>query len=86
MTIINFFVQKVHLHGHKFEVLKVGFPTWSGDCTVADSLDIRCSNNTKDTYGVSGCRAAKFVKELNALDLDLVYPPLKDTVVVPQHG
>ncbi|XP_013385769.1 L-ascorbate oxidase [Lingula anatina] len=119
----------VHIHGHHFHVLKIGYPQYDSDFRfLADTDDIRCkdpfcssaewSDATWDDYtvwnntarrirppdvnanantntsdvgagdvgaggvGAGGVGAAEpWIPEINVID-----PPLKDTVVVPVGG
>lgn len=68
----------VHLHGHQFHVIKIGYPKYdevTGIATARNS-DIQCLDYdcTKATWrnGVP--------------DLNLKNPPIKDTVNIPWGG
>jgi FtsP/CotA-like multicopper oxidase with cupredoxin domain len=86
-----FGMHPVHLHGHHFEVLRIGMPPFHNDtgavcrwpkgtphpsCLAND--DIECAEGT-------GCAQAKW-KGGVVPPLNLVDPPLKNTVVVPPGG
>lgn len=77
-------VHPVHLHGHHFHVLKIGYPPFdpiTGNST-ARSPDIQCLND--------GCSEATWADPSwmngNIPGLNLMNPPIKDTVSVPAHG
>ncbi|KAJ8320861.1 LOW QUALITY PROTEIN: hypothetical protein KUTeg_002448 [Tegillarca granosa] len=74
----------IHMHGHHFHVLKIGFPEYnstSGEITKQNP-DIRC--NTAD------CNTPTWANEEwlggNVPGINLVDPPLKDTIMVPGRG
>ena len=66
------FNHPIHLHGHSFAVLHVGFPP----DLHTNSPDIECVDAM-----CSEMRWANGVPEFNLID-----PPIKDTVMVPSHG
>ena len=77
-------VHPVHLHGHHFHVLKIGYPPTdpqTGNST-GPNPDIRCLNEQcsratwSDPSWING----------NIPDLNLIDPPIKDTVNVPANG
>ncbi|XP_022309994.2 uncharacterized protein LOC111115523 [Crassostrea virginica] len=77
-------VHPVHLHGHHFHVLKIGYPPidpQTGNST-GPTPDIRCLNEQcsratwSDPSWING----------NIPDLNLIDPPIKDTVNVPANG
>lgn len=82
----------VHLHGHSFELLKMGFPTYeriSGNITT-ENEEIRCISRRNYVNGGDYCTSSTW-SDLswangNAPGLNLVNPPLKDTVVIPRGG
>ncbi|XP_061167207.1 uncharacterized protein LOC133176052 [Saccostrea echinata] len=74
----------VHLHGHHFHVLKIGYPPYdpvTGNAT-ARNPDIRCLDQPcaqatwADPSWING----------NIPGSNLVDPPIKDTVTVPANG
>ena len=70
----------MHLHGHSFAVLKMGFPDFN-DTTgkwTEQNQDIEC--DTDRFCGHAGWRD-NIVPELNVEN-----PPVKDTVVIPARG
>ncbi|XP_062618572.1 uncharacterized protein LOC134280160 [Saccostrea cucullata] len=74
----------VHLHGHHFHVLKIGYPPYdpeTGNAT-ARNPDIRCLNQlcTEATWADPSWNTG------NIPGLNLVDPPLKDSVTVPANG
>uniref|UniRef100_A0A2C9KLA6 Plastocyanin-like domain-containing protein n=1 Tax=Biomphalaria glabrata TaxID=6526 RepID=A0A2C9KLA6_BIOGL len=80
----------MHLHGHSFHVLKIGYPeydTITGKI-IEDNVDIDCRGNSHRDQ--SFCNAAAWTNRSwggnNIPGLQLSNPPLKDTVVVPTGG
>eukprot|EP00656_Telonema_subtile_P018246 TRINITY_DN19840_c0_g1_i2.p1 TRINITY_DN19840_c0_g1~~TRINITY_DN19840_c0_g1_i2.p1 ORF type:complete len:666 (-),score=126.12 TRINITY_DN19840_c0_g1_i2:189-2186(-) len=86
----GFGMHPVHLHGHDFRVLKIGFPPvfpdtgavckWpAGDAhpTCKQTEDIICEDGT-------GCAVARWNGTAPVLNRDR--PPVKNTVVVPPGG
>ncbi|KAL3853268.1 hypothetical protein ACJMK2_016823 [Sinanodonta woodiana] len=77
----------IHLHGHSFYVLKMGFGRY--DVTTArfmeDDLNIDCRGNPDRT--VSFCNNATWANATwlggNVPGLELKKPPRKDTIIVP---
>ncbi|XP_061167179.1 uncharacterized protein LOC133176019 [Saccostrea echinata] len=74
----------VHLHGHHFHVLKIGYPPYdfkTGNAT-ARNPDITCFDElcTKATWTDPSWNTEKIP------GLNLVNPPIRDTVVVPANG
>lgn len=70
----------MHIHGHSFRVLKIGYP-------VVDNVTSTVIDGNKDI----GCNWENDKKCIhpywtNAPDLNLNSPPLKDTIVVPAMG
>lgn len=82
----------VHLHGHSFELLKLGFPTYeriSGNITT-ENEEIRCTSRRNYVNGGDYCTSSTWSDPSwangNAPGLNLVNAPLKDTVVIPRGG
>ena len=78
----------VHIHGHKFRVLKMGLPTWE-DSTLIPNDDIECEPGVVND--LSECNNASWRnKEWNDIakipGLNINRPIRKDTVVVPKQG
>lgn len=69
----------VHIHGHSFEVLKVGYPVVNSTTgrILRVNPDVRCLDET--------CTRARWADESRP-KLNLGHPPWKDTVVVPAMG
>ncbi|XP_076090248.1 uncharacterized protein LOC143062410 [Mytilus galloprovincialis] len=74
----------VHMHGHRFHVMKIGFPdynTTTGNLTRMNP-DIKC--NTLE------CNRAEWADELwnygNVPGMNVDNPPIKDTIIVPWGG
>lgn len=77
----------VHLHGHSFELLKMGFPTYdriTGNVNF-ENEEIRSIRRGNDYCTSSTWSDSSWVNS-NAPGLNLVNPPLKDTVVIPRGG
>lgn len=80
----------IHLHGHSFEVLKMGYGNYnstSGEF-ISQNADIDCRGGT--TQEKSFCNSASWKdptwKHGNVPGLNVVDPPKKDTVIVPSGG
>lgn len=77
-------VHPVHLHGHHFHVIKIAYPPFNPETgnSTAFNPDIRCLNEpcTRATWAdpswING----------NIPGVNLVNPPLKDSVNVPANG
>lgn len=77
-------VHPVHLHGHHFHVLKIAYPPFDPETgnSTAFNPDIRCLNEqcTRATWAdpswING----------DIPGLNLINPPLKDTINVPANG
>ena len=70
----------IHLHGHDFAILKIGYPDYN-ETTGADlkqNEDIEC--DSRRICGRAQWRAG------NTDHLNLINPPIKDTVIVPSRG
>ncbi|XP_063411049.1 uncharacterized protein LOC134693965 [Mytilus trossulus] len=74
----------VHMHGHRFHVMKIGFPeynTTTGNLTRMNP-DIKC--NTLE------CNRAEWADKLwnygNVPGMNVDNPPIKDTIIVPWGG
>ncbi|XP_076447285.1 uncharacterized protein LOC143284485 [Babylonia areolata] len=80
----------VHMHGHSFWVLKVGYPNYDNHTGnfVSDNLDVDCRGNPDRS--LSFCNNATWSNASwsgNGVDgLELDHPVLKDTVNVPTGG
>jgi len=91
LGIAGFGMHPVHLHGHSFQVLKIGmppvFPTTGSVCkwepshahpTCLENKDVACVNGT-------GCAQARWADGVPVLDMHKS-PVRKDTVIVPPGG
>ncbi|CAH1266280.1 Hypp3333 [Branchiostoma lanceolatum] len=82
---INGTAHPVHIHGHHFYVLDMGFPEYDNDTGtfVTHNTDIDCT-------GFQNCNGRGWVddswKNGSKPGLNNVNPPLKDTVIVPVGG
>ncbi|GAB1609403.1 laccase-2-like [Argonauta hians] len=79
----------IHLHGHSFHVVKMGFPTYnktSGEI-ISINDDIICyDGSTNYDYCNKPVWRNKNWKGDNIPGLNLINPPLKDTVILPSGG
>lgn len=77
-------VHAVHLHGHHFHVLKIAYPPFDRETgnSTAFNPDIRCLNEqcTRATWADPSWNNGPIP------GVNLVNPPLKDTVNVPANG
>ena len=72
----------IHVHGHSFAVLKMGFPVYnSSGFYVADNPDIGCVKNNTIT-----CYSLQWRNNTRPTDFNWVDPPRKDTLVIPAGG
>ncbi|CAH1800522.1 unnamed protein product [Owenia fusiformis] len=69
----------IHLHGHSFEILKMGYPEYNITTgrKTENNTDIVCENQHCSLHHWA---------EGHPKDLNFDHPPLKDTVVVPSAG
>lgn len=74
----------VHMHGHSFQVVKVGWPTYneSSNVILKRNLDIECYN---ERCNLLGWRNSTW-QGGKVAGLNLATPLLKDTVTVPIGG
>lgn len=81
-------VHPIHIHGHKFQVLKIGLTSVEG-ASVFPTSDIQCSDTLSNS--VSRCHDAKWANTSwndykNIPDIDWENGVYKDTVAVPPGG
>ncbi|XP_056014174.1 uncharacterized protein LOC125673438 [Ostrea edulis] len=79
----------IHMHGHTYEVLKMGFPSFNSSGSLIPNEDIMCSESKPNS--ASQCNNARWrnpdwndytkIPGVNHID-----PVRKDTVVVPVGG
>jgi hypothetical protein len=80
----------IHMHGHSFQVLKMGYGTYitSTGEFISQNTDINCRGGTSQDE--SFCNNATWSDPSwlngNIPGLNLVDPPYKDTVIVPSGG
>lgn len=80
----------IHLHGHSFHVVKMGYPTYNKTTgkIIGENLDIDCKGNPDREK--SYCNAATWANSSwggnNIPGLELELPPVKDTIIVPTGG
>jgi len=78
----------VHMHGHSFYLLKMGYPTYdpsTGQLT-ADNPDIDCGGDPNINFCNDAVWARPEWRGGNIPGLNLKNPPRKDTVIVPTGG
>ncbi|XP_059146111.1 uncharacterized protein LOC131933346 [Physella acuta] len=84
------FSHPIHLHGHSFQVVKLGYPPYNETTgqIMGDNLDINCGGNPNRS--LSYCNQAKWANSSwggnNVPGLNLLTPPRKDTILVPTGG
>ncbi|XP_052779171.1 uncharacterized protein LOC128216597 [Mya arenaria] len=82
----------IHMHGHSFYVLKMGYGTYneSNGAFVAQNSDVDCRGNLYTGPDKSFCNDATWSnanwKDGNVPDLNLDRPTRKDTIIVPSGG
>ena len=70
----------VHLHGHHFHVVHVGYGNCSNDVnSVCTNAEMECTNDLCD-YDV------KWTNGKRPFDTNNDFAPMKDTVIVPPGG
>ncbi|KAK0046548.1 laccase [Biomphalaria pfeifferi] len=80
----------IHLHGHDFHVLKIGYPDYNNTTGryIKDNFDIDCRGYPKRDQ--SFCNFATWSNRSwggnNIPGLQLSNPPIKDTIIVPTGG
>ncbi len=78
-TYVYMSLHPVHLHGHNFAVVKMGFPSYNetDGLFIDANPDIVCPNRL--------CKAPRWNGQ-PPTDFNLHDPPIKDTVIVPAKG
>lgn len=80
----------IHMPGHSFHVLKMGYPVYNNTTgkLIAENPDIDCRGGVR--YSKSFCNIATWANRCwlngNVPDLVLKNPPRKDTLVIPSDG
>ncbi|KAL3851968.1 hypothetical protein ACJMK2_015658 [Sinanodonta woodiana] len=80
----------VHLHGHSFQVVKMGYARYNQETgkLIGDNLDIDCRGGTNREE--SFCNEAAWTdvswNDNNVPNLELQRAPRKDTIIVPTGG
>ena len=85
----SFISHPIHMHGHTFEVLKMGFPTFNENGTLIPSNDILCSPihlNKDSQCNDATWRNSSWMDYRNIPGISLLDPVRKDTIVVPYGG
>lgn len=77
----------IHLHGHSFYLLKLGYPPQDEETGLltGQNPDIDCGNTTLDFCNNAEWRNSKW-KYGNVPGMNLVNPIRKDTIVIPTGG
>ncbi len=75
----------VHLHGHNFQVIKIGWPTYDPDTKffVKDNADLNCTLNHNCNTAIWADPSWLSGSIPNSIPES---PPLKDTVILPVGG
>lgn len=79
----------IHMHGHTFEVLKMGFPTVNKTGSLIPNNDIQCSPtlpNDKSQCNNGTWRNSTWMDYRNIPNINVENPVRKDTIVVPYGG
>ena len=82
----------IHMHGHSFYVVKMGYPVYntSNGAFVSQNSDVDCRGNLYKGPDKSFCNDATWTnqtwKDGNVPNLNLDRPPRKDTIIVPSGG
>ena len=79
----------IHMHGHTFEVLKMGFPTVTDNGDIIENNDILCSPrllNKDSQCNNATWRNSSWMDYRNIPGINLLDPVRKDTIVVPYGG
>lgn len=77
----------IHMHGHSFEVLKMGFPVDDiNGQIVSDNPDINCNGNGNRSFCNKASWSNSSWKGNNIPGLELNDPPKKDTIIIPSGG
>ena len=85
MQLDNFlFAHPVHLHGHYFHVVKMGFGDYENGKLTAANSDIDCGGNTLCT-NPSWKTGSEFKTQTDENTID-PKAPLKDTILIPAGG
>ncbi|XP_048742279.2 uncharacterized protein LOC125655810 [Ostrea edulis] len=80
----------VHMHGHSFYVLKMGYPTYNETSgkIISQNADVDCRGGAPQQK--SFCNDATWMNRSwlngNVPTLELQNPPRKDTIIVPSGG
>ena len=82
----------IHMHGHSFYVLKMGYPVYNdttGDF-ISQNKDVECRGNLYTGLENSFCNEAVWSNQSwqtgNVPGLNTQRPPRKDTIMVPSGG
>ncbi|XP_059153453.1 uncharacterized protein LOC131939263 [Physella acuta] len=80
----------IHLHGHSFYLVKMGYPKFDEKTGLflGENTDINCTRNS--SLENSFCNKAFWANSSwggnNIEGIELDYPPIKDTIIVPSGG
>jgi len=87
VTNIDAYVHPIHLHGHHFQVIKMGFAEQNRTTGYLSRFndDILCKHN-----GILNCNNMSWANESwlfgQVPDINIINPPVKDTVLIPFGG
>ncbi|CAL1527059.1 unnamed protein product [Lymnaea stagnalis] len=80
----------IHMHGHSFHVVKMGYPTYdqTTGMFLKENLDIDCRGNPdrEKSYCNDATWANKSWGGNNVPGLNLGFTPRKDTIIIPTGG
>ncbi|XP_062585307.1 uncharacterized protein LOC134246974 [Saccostrea cucullata] len=79
----------VHMHGHTFEVLKIGFPSVSPNGDLLANEDIQCNAtmlNNQSQCNIARWRNTTWDDYKKIPGINLVDPVRKDTIICPYGG
>lgn len=84
-----FITHPIHMHGHTFEVLKMGFPTVTQTGSLIPNNDIQCNPqlpNEQSQCNNATWRNSMWMDYLNIPNINTINSVRKDTIVVPYGG
>ncbi|KAK3101843.1 hypothetical protein FSP39_006762 [Pinctada imbricata] len=75
----------IHLHGHSFYLLKIGFGNYRSDASFeSETTDLRCSGTKQFCNSMSWANPTWTGNSVEGININ--NPILKDTVIVPSGG
>lgn len=85
----SFITHPIHMHGHTFEVLKMGFPTVNKTGFLIPNNDIQCNPqlpNEQSLCNNATWRNSTWMQYRTIPNINTINPVRKDTIVVPYGG